>query len=300
MASQPSVLQPLAPSSLERGRERRRAAAGAGISMPNHGRKSVTSRRRRAGGRESTRPRRSRAHALPRIRAACSVLRSRQAIVIGPTPPGTGRDRAGDLDGLVEVDVADEAVVGAVDADVDHGRAGLDPVAADHLGRGRPRRSARRRARQTPARSRVREWHDRDRRVGARAAAAPSACRRGSSGPTTTASAPSSCDAGLVEQQHHARRRARPQARRGPSASGPALTGVSPSTSLRGSISPVSSTPSRWSGTGSWQRMPLTAGSALSCCDQRRRPPRAWRRPARRWSKPRIPTSARAFCLSPT
>ena len=49
------------------------------------------------------------------------------------------RDRAGDFGGFVEGDVADEAalaVVGrhAVDADVDDRRAGLDPVAADHLG----------------------------------------------------------------------------------------------------------------------------------------------------------------------
>ena len=54
--------------------------------------------------------------------AASSVLRSSIAIVIGPTPPGTGvispaRSAAG-----VEVDVADQAVVGAVDADVDHRR----------------------------------------------------------------------------------------------------------------------------------------------------------------------------------
>ena len=64
---------------------------------------------------------------LRRLRAATSVLRSSIAIVIGPTPPGTGviapRPRR-----RLEVDVADEAVVGPVDADVDHGRAGLDPV----------------------------------------------------------------------------------------------------------------------------------------------------------------------------
>ena len=84
-----------------------------------------------------------------------------------------------------------------------------------------------------------------------------------------------------------------------PSASSPALTGVSPSTSLPGSMRLVSSTPSRWSGTGSWQRIPLTSGSALSC----------WMRSttcsrvasaARRWSKPRMPTSAVALCLLAT
>ena len=49
------------------------------------------------------------------------------------------RDRARDLGGLRVGDVADDAVLAAragdaVDADIDHGRARLDPVAADHLG----------------------------------------------------------------------------------------------------------------------------------------------------------------------
>src|SRR5213075_1777248 len=48
--------------------------------------------------------------------------------------------RPGDFGGRVEVDVADQAafafVVGgqSVDADVDHGRAGFEPVSLDHLG----------------------------------------------------------------------------------------------------------------------------------------------------------------------
>jgi hypothetical protein len=49
---------------------------------------------------------------------ACKVFASRQAIAIGPTPSGTGviaRERPD----RVEVDVADEAFVEAVDADVD-------------------------------------------------------------------------------------------------------------------------------------------------------------------------------------
>ena len=56
-------------------------------------------------------------------RAAASVLRSSIAIVIGPTPRGTGVMRAARCGGGVEVDVADEPVVGPVDPDVDHGRA---------------------------------------------------------------------------------------------------------------------------------------------------------------------------------
>ena len=62
-------------------------------------------------------------------------------MVIGPTPPGTGVIAAGDLERRGEVDVADDAglalaLVGgrhAVDADIDDGGAGLDPVALDHL-----------------------------------------------------------------------------------------------------------------------------------------------------------------------
>ena len=79
-----------------------------------------------AGRLRATRARSARA-----LRAASSVLCSSIAIVIGPTPPGTGviapaTSRAG-----LEVDVADEPVVGAVDPDVDDRRAGLDPIARD-------------------------------------------------------------------------------------------------------------------------------------------------------------------------
>ncbi len=48
-----------------------------------------------------------------------------------------------------------------------------------------------------------------------------------------------------------------------PWASRPALTGVSPSTSLRGSIIVVSAPPSTCFGVGSCSRMPLTSGSSL-------------------------------------
>ena len=57
------------------------------------------------------------------------------AIVIGPTPPGTGVIApATSLTG-VEVDVADEPVVGAVGADVDHRRARLHHLGADQARR---------------------------------------------------------------------------------------------------------------------------------------------------------------------
>ena len=75
---------------------------------------SHSPKRRRLRSTQAPRPARAR-------RAA--VLRSSIAIVIGPTPPGTGVISRGALGGGVELDVADEAVVGAVDADVDHDRA---------------------------------------------------------------------------------------------------------------------------------------------------------------------------------
>src|ERR1700677_2511448 len=69
--------------------------------------------------------------------AASTVLLSRQAIVIGPTPPGTGV-MAPAVHRLHKSDVSCEprtaGIIGnAIDADVDHDGAGLDPCATDHL-----------------------------------------------------------------------------------------------------------------------------------------------------------------------
>ena len=69
------------------------------------------------------------------------MLAISMAMVIGPTPPGTGVMAPALFGGFVIGDVADEprlalALLGrrdAVDADIDDGRAGLDPVALDHL-----------------------------------------------------------------------------------------------------------------------------------------------------------------------
>ena len=52
-----------------------------------------------------------------------TVFASSIAIVIGPTPPGTGVIAPATSRTASKSDVADEAVVGAVGADVDHGRA---------------------------------------------------------------------------------------------------------------------------------------------------------------------------------
>ena len=67
------------------------------------------------------------------------MLRNRQAMVIGPTPPGTGVIARGDALGFGESDIADEprfAVgrVDAIDADIDDHGAGLQPVAPHQLG----------------------------------------------------------------------------------------------------------------------------------------------------------------------
>ncbi len=65
------------------------------------------------------------------MRAAWTVFRKSIAIVIGPTPPGTGVIRS-DLGGAWKVDVtAQAAVVAPVNADVDHDRARLDPIGGD-------------------------------------------------------------------------------------------------------------------------------------------------------------------------
>ena len=98
--------------------------------------------------------------------AAVTVLASSMATVIGPTPPGHGRDVAGALGARRELDVAAELAVGAaVDADVDHDRAGADPRAAHEPGLPGRRRPRRRRGRPRPARSARARVADRDGRV---------------------------------------------------------------------------------------------------------------------------------------
>ena len=69
------------------------------------------------------------------MQAARSVLTSRHTIVIGPTPPGTGviapatSTASAKFTSPTMRDLPSRG--DAVDADVDHGRAGLDPVAAN-------------------------------------------------------------------------------------------------------------------------------------------------------------------------
>ena len=170
----------------------------------------------------------------------------------------------------VELYVAGELAVDAVHADVDHDGALLDPVALDQVRRRRRRRPARRRG-------------GRPRRGRACASGAVvtvalagqqqrgrSACRRGRSGRRRPPRRPRASTSWRRSSSMHAERRARPQARAGPwpagrwrSASGRRrpCPGRSPR-SARG--------PSTCGGVGSWSRMPLTAGSALSSCSSAR------------------------------
>ena len=163
-----------------------------------------------------------------------TVLRRSIAIVIGPTPPGTGVRTAGPVDDGVEVHVAGEAVVEAVHPHVDHRRPRLDQVGARRGADRPPRRSGRRRAGRRRRRSRVREWQTVTvalRSSRSDATGLPTRIER----PTTTASAPSSSTSGrrsssITPAGVQGRSPGCPWARR------PALIGVRPSTSLAGAI----------------------------------------------------------------
>ena len=124
-----------------------------------------------------------------------------------PDAAGNRRDRRRDLGRGVEVDVAAEAVLGAVHADVDHHRPGLDRVGAEQFAARRPRRPARRRG----GRSRRGRGCASGRSVtvalaasSRRATGTPTSFER----PTTTASAPSSSTPSWAQQLHHPGRRA--------------------------------------------------------------------------------------------
>ena len=143
-------------------------------------------------------------------RESCSS--SSIAIVIGPTPPGTGVSRPGAL-GHGRIDVADEPLGRPVDPDVDHRRALLD-----HRRRvtipGTPTAATITSARDvSAARSRVREWQIVTvacRCSRSSAAGLPTMSLR----PITTAFAPFELDAVFVEEREHAERRPRHVRRR--------------------------------------------------------------------------------------
>ena len=90
--------------------------------------------------------------------------------------------------GRVGIDVAAQAGLGAVHADVDHARAGLDHVGRDDSGLARPRRRATSASATCRAEVGGARVADRDGRVGAAGAGGRPASRRSCSGPMTTAS----------------------------------------------------------------------------------------------------------------
>ena len=229
--------------------------------------------------------------------AASSVLRSSIAIVIGPTPPGTGVIRRGALGGRREGDVADQAGVGAVDADVDHRGALLDPVALDELG--------------PPDRGDEHVGAAADRREVARARVAGGDGGVGGQQQRRDRLADevrAADDDGLgalerdvvaAQQLHHAGRRARAQA-------GAAL-GQQPGGDRREAVDVLG----RVDQLGQRGAVDLRRRRQLEQDARDRRVVvealqqpldlvvRA-RRAASRWSKPSMPTSAEAFCLPPT
>src|ERR1019366_2625031 len=150
---------------------------------------------------------------------------------------------------------------------------------------------------QTSRRSRVREWQTVTVAFSASSSWAiglPNRLER----PTTTASAPSSSTPVSASSSRT------PEGVDGgspgrPSASSPALTGVSPSTSLSGPIRAVRAGPSRCAGTGSCSRMPLTALSAPRLSSSAATSSNE-ESAGRRRSKGTIPTSRHARCLPPT
>ena len=144
--------------------------------------------------------------------AALTVLRSSIAIVIGPTPPGTGVIARARSARRLEVDVAHQPLVGAVHADVDHGRPLADHVAASRgaAARRRPRatsarpadlRRGRACASGTPSRSRSRP-----------AAARRPACPPGRCAPPRPRGRPPAACRIARSSSHHARRRRRHEA----------------------------------------------------------------------------------------
>ena len=193
------------------------------------------------------------------------MLTSSIAIVIGPTPPGTG-----------VIAAATSAAASKSTSPPRPSSVRLTPTsittapgltASAPSSRGTPTAATSTSARrQTSARSRVREWQTVTVALAAssrRATGTPTSFER----PTTTASAPSSSTPSWRSSS------ITPAGVQGtrpgvPWASRPALTGVRPSTSLAGSIAATTRSGSICSGSGSCTRMPSTSSSRLERGDQ--------------------------------
>ena len=227
--------------------------------------------------------------------AAASVLRSSIAIVIGPTPPGTGVIAPPRSATAVEVDVAHQPVGAAVDAHVDHRRPGLDELGAHQSRHAHGRHQHVGAARTRPAGRAVREWHTVTvalRSSSIAASGRPTSCER----PSTTASAPSSGDVVAVQQLDHPGRGAGPQPE--------AALGQQPGVGGRQPVHVLGGIDQRGQRAGDPARRAAAAGAARPIRRDRRsgRASSAATASAalsapRRWSKPAMPTSAQARCL---
>ena len=146
------------------------------------------------------------------------MLTSSIAIVIGPTPPGTGVIAARDLGDRLEVDVAHEPVLGAVRADVDHGRARLDHVGRRPGAARRPRRpGCRRGGRRRPGRGSASGRWSRSRSPRAAGSRADADEVRA---PDDDRLRPLQLDALVAQQLHHARPACRARAPGAPGRAG--------------------------------------------------------------------------------
>ena len=194
-------------------------------------------------------------------RRSSTMLVSSIARVIGPTPRGSGETQPATSQ-TSACDVAGDLAVDARDADVEHGRAGLDHVGGDdagHAGGGDDDVGAAARGRRG---RRVPVWQSVTvafsvRRVSSRPSGRPTVRPR----PTTTTSAPAIWtpwrrSSSMAPTGVHGSGPA------SPSTSLPRLVGCRPSTSLSGSTRESSANSS--SPVGCCTRKPVHAGSALS------------------------------------
>src|SRR5436190_6702820 len=233
-----------------------------------------------------------------RRRASCSVLYIRQATVIGPTPPGTGvrwpamcraSSKATSPTSLVLpspratrlMPTSITAAPGLIQS----------PRTSSGLPIATTRMSA---VRQSAAKSRVREWPMvtvQSARSSSCATGRPTRVER----PITTACLPlndPSVSASSIEQpsgvQGTGKSSGAPEAIE---PSRPTFIGWKPSTSLSGSTARRMSAVTMGLGSGSWTRMPCTAGSlfsrVMSCSSALSAVV-----PGRRWSKLAMPSSA--------
>ena len=196
-------------------------------------------------------------------------------MVIGPTPPGTGVMAPATSDGFVKGDIADEPALAvvcrqAIDAHVDHRRARLDPVSAHHLG---PADSGNHDIGATDDFGQVASFRMSDGYRGAlgRAAAAPSVCRRCSSGrsrPRPGRRLPEfmlqEIEAAVGRARHECGQPRRQAARVD------RMKAVDVLRRIDGRRSPVSASVA---GNGSWTRIPSTRSSALRSLDELRAGP---------------------------